>query len=262
MSEGRNEFFENMVLFFIVAGLVIAGLVYVLYWFWPYIVFYILPFIFGSLLIGGFFRIFAVTPGPQGTAHYFGLNVVYPILIFLVALIFFANPQHALIETRNGNVLGVVLDWPEVNEVYNKWRADTYENSPFKSLQRRAGQSVIYDRADIGWISLWCLFLGGPLFFWYLSRGDRESNAAAIKSKVEADTKYVRDRVQEREDKISAIIEKNVSDLKRKLTESEWIREKLEREMQVLKAKLEFSPDVPKPPEAQKSGGLLDKDIL
>lgn len=51
MSSG-NKHAENFLLFLVVGGLVLAGVLYGLFLFWPYFVFFVLPLIIGSLIIG------------------------------------------------------------------------------------------------------------------------------------------------------------------------------------------------------------------
>ena len=51
-SKSGNDHAENFLLFIIVGGLMLAGLVYVIILFLPYLIFYILPFVVGSLVVG------------------------------------------------------------------------------------------------------------------------------------------------------------------------------------------------------------------
>lgn len=262
MSE-RNEHFENFVLFLLIGGLVIAGVLFVLFSFWPYFVFYVLPLVIGSVVVGGILRI-ATLPaeGSGGMVSYKPLAIAYPVMIGIVAFAFFANSQRSTAIDKKGNITGVFLDWPELNKTFNEYRASTYANSPFDSLKAKAKEGAVYDRQEAGWIALWCLILGGPAFFWYLARSDEESNREVIESMALERTKRERERVQEKERNVNEIIARGLNDAKDRVAKAEREKAAVMEENQVLKAKVEFSKDVPKPPEVQKSSGVLDKDIL
>jgi septal ring factor EnvC (AmiA/AmiB activator) len=121
---------------------------------------------------------------------------------------------------------------------------------------------VMYDRLDVGWIFLWCLFLGGPLFFWFLSREDHERNEEFVLQKVNERTKHVRERLSEKERDLSQIIATKTEGLKGQIAELNQSLSQITAENRVLKARLEFSPDIPRPPEAQKTNGVLDQDLF
>jgi len=261
---GKNEHAENFLLFVIVGGLVVAGVLYVLFLFWPYLVFYILPFLIGSLVVGGILRLSA-TPGAEKSeiVHHRSLLATFSGLIFLVVVVFFAGSKRAAIVDKKGNLTGkVYLDWPKANQAFNEHRSGVYKDSPFEGLKAKAQEGVVYDRQEMGWIALWCLFLGGPLFFWWWSRGDEEKVSEIIEAIADARTKTKREILENRTEKLDAIIESHTSQLKAKISDLERNRTAIVAENQILKAKLEFSPDIPKPPGAQKSNGVLDRDIL
>ena len=52
-----NEHFTNFILILIVGGVVVGTIVYLLFWFWPYFVYYILPFALATFVIGWVLRI-------------------------------------------------------------------------------------------------------------------------------------------------------------------------------------------------------------
>lgn len=260
MSE-RNEHFENFILVLIAGVLVIGFVVYVLYLFWPYFVFYVLPLVFGSLLIGGFLRLTTISE-EVGVVNYRRLNFAYPILICLVAMIFFAKSDRAIIMDKRGNRTGTYLDWPDVNKTFNEDRASTYASSPFNSLKAKARESVVYDRQELGWIALWCLFLGGPAFFWFLTRDASAREDKVITETVTERMKYERERLVEKERGINEAIALGIQKMEEKVLRIERERASIAAENQVLRAKVEFSPDIPRPPESIKTGGVLDKDIL
>lgn len=260
MSE-RNEHFENFVLVLIVGALVLGFIVYVFYLFWPYFVFYVLPLVFGSLLVGGLLRL-ATVSDEKGVVNYRGLNLMYPILICLVAMIFFANSDRAVIVDKHGNRTGTYLDWPDVNKTFNEDRASTYASSPFNSLKAKARESVVYDRQELGWIALWCLFLGGPAFFWFLTKDASAREDNIIRETVTERLGSERERLVEKEQRINEAIALGIQKMEEKVLKIERERAAIAAENQLLRAKVEFSPDIPRPPESIKTGGLLDKDIL
>ncbi len=263
MSDQGNDHFTNMVLTILVVGLAIAGVLYAGFLFWPYLVFYVLPLAIGSLAVGGILRLATIpTEGGNGLNNHKGLAVAYPILILIVAVVFFADSGRSTALDKKGNVTGVFLDWPKVNKTFNEYRSETYAASPFKSLNAAAREAVVYDRVEMGWIALWCLFLGGPAFFWYLARFDGDSDAEIIKKMVLEGTKRERERVLEKEKNVNQVVAAGLAEMSGRVAKLERERAAILSENQILKAKVEFSPDVPKPPETAKTGGVLDSDIL
>jgi hypothetical protein len=96
----------------------------------------------------------------------------------------------------------------------------------------------------------------GPLFFWYLARQDDAKNEEVLEGFATERTDEKKKMLDERTAKLNEIIESNAANLTQKITELKAERER------ILKAKVEFSPDIPRPPESVKTGGVLDKDIL
>jgi hypothetical protein len=263
MSEQKNDHFNDMVLMILVVVLGIAGILFAGFLFWPYFVFYVLPLVIGSLAVGGLLRLVTLPQeGSQGLVVYKNLAVVFPVLIFIVMVACFANSERSTALDKNGKVTGMFLDWPKVNKTFNEYRSSTYAGAPFDSLKAAARAEVVYDRQEIGWIALWCLFLGGPAFFWYLTQRDQEQDAEVIKGKVLEGTKRERERVLEKERGVNEIIAKGLQEMSEKVARIERERSAIVAENRLLKAKVEFSPDVPKPPETVKTGGILDSDIL
>jgi len=261
MSRG-NEHAENFLLFLVVGGLALAGVLFGLFLFWPYFVFFVLPLVIGSLVIGVILK-FSVEPSVEGSAiDYKNLAVTFPVLILLVMVVFFAGSEHTVLVDKKGTRTGTYLEWPELNKAFNEHRSSVYGDSPFERLKARAREPVIYDRQDAGWILLCCLFLGGPLFFWFLSGKDRERNEEFVLQKVNERTKHVRERLSEKERDLSQIIATKTEGLKGQIAELNQSLSQITAENRVLKARLEFSPDIPRPPEAQKTNGVLDQDLF
>lgn len=261
MSSG-NKHAENFLLFLVVGGLVLAGVLYGLFLFWPYFVFFVLPLIIGSLIIGVILK-FSVEPSIEGAAiDYKNLAVTFPVLIVLVMVVFFAGSERTVLVDKKGSRVGTYLEWPKLNKAFNEHRASVYGDSPFDALKARAREPVIYDRQDAGWIFLWCLFLGGPLFFWFLSRNDHERNEALMLEKVNERTKHERERLSEKERDLSKIIAERTASLTSQISDLDQKLSAMTAENRILKAKVEFSPDIPRPPEAQKTNGVLDQDLF
>jgi len=257
-----NEHAENFLLFLVVGGLVLAVVLYGLFLFWPYFVFFVLPLIIGSLVVGFILKV-SVEPSVEGAAiDYKNLAVTFPVLIVLVMVVFFAGSEHTVLVDKKGTRTGTYLEWPELNKAFNEHRSSVYRDSPFDALKARARQPVMYDRQDAGWIFLWCLFLGGPLFFWFLSSKDHERNEEIVLQKVNERTKHVRERLSEKERDLSQIIATKTEGLKGQIAELNQSLSQITAENRILKAKVEFSPDIPRPPEAQKTNGVLDQDLF
>lgn len=264
-SKSGNDHAENFLLFAIVGGLILSGVLYVFYLFLPYLIFYILPFVVGSLIVGFILRM-AGEPGDSvlSLSRYRAVVVTYAFCLLVVGITCFSNVKRAVVIDKKGNLTGqYVLEWPQVNQYFNQWRSSTYASSPFDSLKRSAQMGVIYDRLEVGWIFLVVLFFGGPSFYYWLSRNDPEKVNLIIESLVDERTKTKREHLNTKEDNLNQIIESNKAALKVKIGDLEKVRAELLAENQILKAKLEFAPDIPRPSESvKKDGGVLDQDIF
>lgn len=206
---------------------------------------------------------FSVEPSIEGSAiDYKNLAVTFPVLILVVMVVFFAGSEHTVLVDKKGARVGTYLEWPELNKAFNEHRSSVYGDSPFDALKARARQPVMYDRQDAGWIFLWCLFLGGPSFFWFLSRNDHERNEEIVLQKVNERTKATRERLSDKERDLSEIIASRTASLTSQISDLDQKLSVMAAENRVLKAKLEFSPDIPRPPETEKKGGVLDQDLF
>lgn len=260
MSE-QNSHFEYMVIAVVGGGLLIAGALYGIYLFWPYLVFYVLPFAIGSLIVGAALRM-AVSWEKNGLTSYKGLAVAFPVLLVFVMVAFFVNSGRSVVRDENGNITGQYLDWPKVSQAFNAERSSTYAGAPFESLRAKARERVIFDRQEIGWIALWSLFLGGPLFFGFLSLGDEDRDNRVLREKIAEASRFEREDLLKKERGVDALIAKAARSANEKLAVIERRNAALEAENQVLKARVEFSSEVAKPSEARRSSGVLDSDIL
>ena len=95
MSE-KNEHFENLILFLLVGGVVLGFTIYLIVLFWPYVIFYVLPLIAASFIVGWVLRISIAHMEGGGEVegsyledrqyhplfHYRNLLIVYPVMIF------------------------------------------------------------------------------------------------------------------------------------------------------------------------------------
>lgn len=262
-GSGSNEHAENFLLFVIAGGLVVAGALYGLFLFWPYLVFYFLPFIAGSVAVGFVFWITVMPPeGGDARYQYKRLGVVYPILIALALLVFEAGSVRKIMVDSKGKEKGQVLEWQGAHRTFNEWRKSSYLGSPFNGLKAKAQYEEIYDRAQMGSIAWWCLFLGGPLIFFWLSRNADELEEDEIEKRVEARTGDRRKRLDKMSEDIDAVIASKTKKLVDEVAQLKSERSQLLSENQVLKATVEFSTEVARPSETVKTGGVLDQDIL
>lgn len=261
---GNNEHAENFILFLVVGGLVAAGVLYTLILFWPYFVFYILPFVLGSLLVGGVIRLstMPIEGAKDVRFQYKRLAIVYPALIILTLMIFEAGSERRIIVDKKGNEKGHILEWPGIYHAFNEYRSSSYAGSPFKSLKEKAQEEQSYDRAEMGGIMWLCLFFGGPAFFFWLSRKDENEDEKEIEKRVEERSGHRYRIIHEKEANIEQIVAQSNRKFEEKIRQLESGYSRILSENMVLKAKVEFSPDIPRPPESVKTGGILDKDIL
>ena len=176
MSDGKNEHFENFVLFIIVGGLILAGVIYGVYLFFPFVVFYLIPFVLASVACGLILRMAGSPRDSIGNlSRYRSVVIAYSGMLLIVGLVFFKDVGRAVVVDQQGKLTNqVMLDWPKPNQYYNAWRRSLYLNAPFEGLRAKANIGVAYDRLEMGWIALSALFFGAPLFYWWLSRNDDE----------------------------------------------------------------------------------------
>ncbi len=263
-SNNGNEHAENFILFLVVGGLIVGGSLYGLFLFWPYFVFYFLPFVLGSVAVGFVFWITVMPPeGAEARFQYKRLAIVYPVLIGLTLLVFEANSERKIMVDKNGKEKGQVIEWLGAHRTFNDWRKSSYAGSPFDSLKAKAQYEELYDRGQMGGIAWWCLFLGGPLMFFWLSRKDQEHEEKEIEKRVEARTGDRRKRLDKMSEEIDAVIASKTKKLADEVALLKSERAQVLAENQVLKATVEFSTEVVRPSEAVKSGrGVLDQDIL
>mgnify|MGYP000449811687 CR=1 FL=1 len=262
MSENKNEHAENFVLFLIVGALVIGGILYVLFALWPYLVFYVLPIVLGSVVFSWIIKAF-VGPSEEafGFYSYKELSVVMPALIFLIYVVFYAGSERYVEVDKAGNKIAVMVDWQPVHEAFNKVRREAYAGSFFKSLQQRGRFDVIYDRQEMGFIA-WVSLLFGALLFVRGSKDDQDFNREEFSRKISERTKYEKDNLREKSAQVDQIIKDKTYQLTKEVGELRADLAAVKAENQVLKARLEFSPEVVRSSESVGVSGVLDADIL
>jgi hypothetical protein len=264
-SKDGNGHFENLVLVGAAAVGVLSGLIYVAYLFIPFLMFYLAPFVVVSLMVGIVLRM-AGAPGDgvSSLSRYKAVVTAYAGMLCLVGLVFFQNLDRAKVLDAKGNLTNqVVVDWPKLNNWHHEWRVRMYTDAPFESLRAKAKMGVVYDRLEVGWIFLVGMFFGGPLVYWFLARHDEETVNAIVDGLVNERTKSKRDQLKTKEDNLNQIINQSKEKLEAEVHALKKKQADVIAENQLLKAKLEFAPDIPRPSESvKKDGGVLDQDIF
>ena len=260
---------------------VIAGAVYVFSYFMPDVLFYVLPFVIASIGIGfalwflvqnGEGRFEQVSEWNQEQKYVSGFNfktlaIVYPGLIFITFMAFEAGGGKRLLVDKKGQVQGVYLEWPKLNQKYNQVRAKWFETSMFESLREDAKRPAVYDRSDLGAAVWLALIFGGPAFFFWLSRNANKTEMAQM-------NKAADEKVKERKAQLQSLINDQNEIIKRRQKpldeEIQKLRARVNEvlsENQVLKAKMEFGKPAQTVKAVEKakaggSGGVLDGDLL
>ena len=278
MSSDHREELAGFVLIFLlgIAGLFV--LVYAISASWIYFWFYAVPFILGSAIVGGVLKLFTSVWvesdfSEKSSKHYLVYNykalaVIFPVFIFIILAVFYFDPTAKVIEEKTKGketIRTVVLEWPGLNKFFNDSKRSWYVDSTFTSLRRLSNEPEIYDRRNLGntlWVSL---FLGGPLFFFWLARKDEFIEGEAMIDGIQKKVKAERDRLNDLILNKEKYIESTTATADKRNAELRDQRDALERENLVLKAKVEFIAPVLLPKgqgKEETSTGLLDKDIL
>lgn len=275
MSE-KNEHFENFILVLLVGGVVIGFTIYVIVLFWPYVVFYVLPLLASTFIVGWVLRISIAHMEGGGEIegsyyedrqyhplfHYRNLLIVYPVMIFATLLIFDMNSVQMVQVDKKGKEVGLHLDWPSIHHRFNEFRSSAYASSPFDSLKQAAKEEVLYDRRQIGWIVWFALFLGGPAYCYWLSRRDFDDEGKWIYKKIEERVKTEKDILHSRIKDQEKIVADKVAKYQEALDKIKSENQAIRTENQKLRATVEFSNEVPKPLADPTKKGVLDSDLL
>ena len=273
----KDDRATDLFLFVIAAALVGAGVLYVIFLFWPYLVYYFLPFVGMSLALGGLFRFITINESGEGVVtgsyledrkykphfNYRALLFAYPVLILLTLFVFETNSVQKVMVDKKGKEVGQFLEWPELHKSFNDARTDTYKSSPFDSLKAEAGNSVLYDRRQLSWIVWWALFFGAPSFFMWLSRKDDDVESCGLYKIISEKTKALDDHLHRQIEEHDKIVAKKVFAFQK---EAENVRAEMANvllENKRLQATVEFSKEVVRPGKSSDGKeGLLDRDIL
>jgi hypothetical protein len=278
MSNGKQDdaFFN----FLLIAGGVIGAIVFVIYLLsvmLPYLVFYVLPLVLLSLLVGAILWISAQTERGGEVREegyekkYFAkfnhrrLAVTFPVLAALIFIVFELDSKRIEEVNAKGELQRVYLEWPKVHKAFNQMRKNAYGDSSFESLRAKARMEVIYDRSQVGGIFWLALIFGGPGFFFYLSRRDEEIEAACMNEEINRLTKAQKERLRVMIDDQEEIIKSRQKPLLAQVAKLEANVVVLANENQILKAKVEFSttaPVIAAQEKKAKGGGVLDGDLL
>lgn len=251
---------DNRLLVFLwMLGVSSAGaLIYGLLIFWPYLVFYVLPFVVGSVAIGVMLNHGA--SNKLGFKTYRNIGMIFPALLLGILLTFFYDSERGMQSPAGYKVMDA--EWPRADALFNAARRAGYANAPFASWQANARSHVTYDRQEIGFIFLWCLIVGGPLCFAVLSLSSEKEEREMFYAHVESSNKGL-DR--EQTDRYAALNAKFKENEKLHASQITSLKQALAAatvELEAARAKLEFSGPVKKVKPPPGGGGILDSDIL
>ena len=280
-SQGHDDAFFNFCLGLLAVVGVLAAAVYVFSFLMPIVVFYVMPFALASLLVG-YALWFLVQNGEGGfqTLNEWGgeksyvsgfnfkmLAVAYPFLVLATLVVFgFGSGQTRVID-KKGNVQGVYLEWPKLNSKYNEVRSNWYSDSMFESLREEAKKAAVYDRSDLGFAVWMALILGGPAFFFWLSRDAHKIETVQLNKAVEEKVKERKAQLQSLINDQNEIIKRRQKPLDEEIQKLRARFNEVVSENQVLKAKMEFGKPAQTVKAVEKaksgeSGGVLDGDLL
>ena len=204
-----------------------AALIYVatsaILFIWPYFLFYVLPFVIASLLIGTTLRFFT-KPKDEKRSRMQNLNVLYPILIFAIWIIFFSGERTIEVKTQSYQP-----QWPKVHSTFNKVRKNAFESAFSESIRIKAKVEEVYDRREIGWIFVLALAIGAPLILVYLLREDEVLNERFIDALVQKRVRIELDEAIAEANKVSAVLLYKAQDSDCRLKEAKFKLEQLEK---------------------------------
>lgn len=276
-DKGHQDEFLMFLLGLAAVAAAIAGIFYFLSMVWPYLVFYVLPFVLVSLLVGAILWISGQTERggefreENYTKKYFAkfnhrrLAITFPVLVALIFIVFELDSKRVEEVNKKGEITRIYLEWPKVHKAFNEMRKNSYADSVFEGIRKKARSEALYDRSQVGGIFWLALIFGGPGFFLYLSRRDEEIEAACMNEEIKRLTKAQKERLRELIDEQEEIIKSRQKPLLEQVAKLEANVLALAHENQVLKAKVEFSTMAPAIAAQEKKamgGGVLDGDLL
>jgi hypothetical protein len=272
-----------LVILAVVAG--IAAVIYAILWVWPYILFYVLPLAAASLLYGGIFwlctrpsetdagEVKAESPVFRGQVLQAALPVSQPprgfsfLVLVNLAVFHLGAPEARVVEVdTKERVLKSrpVVEWEWANRAFNDTRRSAYADSWFDALKAAARHDEVYDRRDIGGIFWFALIMGGPLvFLFWFGKNDELEESKMLYKHLEKGIQHEKDILRRYIEEQEKLVKDRLRPQLERIAELERARSTLLEENRVLKAKVEFSKDVPKPSESKAATkGVLDADIL
>lgn len=276
-DRGQQDYFIMFMLGLALVIAVIVSAVYFLSMIWPYLVFYVLPFVLVSLLVGGILWVSGLVQDggkfqEEGNLkkyfakfNYKWLAITFPALMALNFAVFELDSKVKQEVNKNGEVQKIYLEWPKVHKAFNDLRKRTYSNSRFEALREKSRVEELYDRSQVGGIFWLALIFGGPGLFFFLARHSEDIEASIMSEEINRVLKSQKDHLRQLTDKQEEIIKSRQQPLLSKINELEEDVEYLRAENQVLQAKVEFSTTAPKIAAAEKKalgGGVLDSDLL
>ncbi len=264
-----SDDFANFILTILVICILLAGGAYLVVLFFPYFVYYVIPFLVFSGVICFLLKVFTYRPEEEkndekgylrGRYRYRSLVILYPVLVFITLAVFHMGSERAILVNKKGEEQGVYLDWPRLNKSFNELRFNAYEDSFFKSLRKASRNNKRFDRKEMSWIVWFALFFGGPGLYLVLNRNEDE-DLKEIKKEVKERVKWKEEGIRSREENLEKTIQKEIAKYKKAYSLVSAENDKIKQENKVLRAKLEFSSDLPSV-KSNDGDGVLDKDVF
>ncbi len=243
-----------------------AFAIYLLLFFWPVLVFVVLPFALMSGLIYWCFKFFTkvaleVEEGAsylRSRYNYRALLITYSLMVFTTLMVFHAGSERTIYVDEKGKQKTQFIEWPKLHNSFNRLRSSAYKSKIFKSLNKLSKRQVLFDRKEFGWIIWVALFLGGPSLYLYSTWGDDE-DLKDIKQEVRKRVKIERDLLDKARDELDETISARIKEYKEAYSSVVSKNKALASQIVDLKTKLEYSSTAPKPSDF-KGSGVLDRD--
>ena len=190
------------------------------------------------------------------------LIVVYSFLIFVILLVFHMGSERRFVEDKKKGVITQYIEWPKLNDLYNSARSGGYKASFFEYFRELSKKKVVFDRRDLGFLAWLSLFLTGPLLYIYFKR-DEDLDIVGIRNEVSRLNHENRKKFLDEKKRYEKRLKNLMDEYKDRNQEIVEINHRLVDEINVLRAKLEFSSDLPtRLKKDSEEIGVLDQDIF
>jgi|GEM_PF-6384252 len=256
----NNGFSEDVAPLLILAAVVLGGVIYAGYIYWGYVMFFVLPFILGSVLVAWLFLVVTEPDGSSSTgARYRRLVVLYPVLILIVLVTFHWGSERVVERDEKGNIIAREFEWPELNKAAGGWE------KPRKKMRwgKEPKEAQVFDRREMGWGFWFALFLGGPTLFLFWSKNPEEEDQKRFQDSLRRKLDTERESYHRREIEISNRARREEWELRERIREMWDHQSELKQEIRELKARTEYSGEEEVSGANRESGdGLLDQGIL